>query len=317
VPVTNNSTGDIAGTGILNLTAPVVNTGTVSPGNPMGFLSSTPELVTGNTPTLRFRIEDGTGSGTGNDELDFSAPVDISGATLVVTANSAAPLQTYTIMTAAGPNGFIGNFALVNIPNGYTLAIDNTANPSTVTLTKTIITLPVAWGKFVAVAQDKKVKLEWTTLSESNTKDFSIEYSTDGRQFRTIGNVAAKGNSSSANDYTFTHSLPDLGANNFYRLKQSDVNGKVNYSEIRTVRFKKGQALAVQVVNPTRGMLQVSVNTTDISINLLDNNGRPLRKMILQPGVHQIDIQNLPSGTYQLIIYQKNEKVDAQQIFKY
>lgn len=317
VPFTNANDGIMSGVGSYNLTGTVSNTGDLSPGVTIGILTVTPSLVSGTTPNLWFRVEDGSGAGTGNDRLDFTGAVNISGATLIVTANSAAPLQTYTLMTAPGINGFVGSFANTVLPNGYTLNIDNTVNPSLVTVTKTIVTLPVVWGGFDIVKHGNQVHLKWTTLEEINTSHFIVEHSVDGRNYNAVGTLQAAGNSASTTEYSFVHNSPNLKAHNYYRIKQVDENTKVSYSNIRIAMFNVEDSHPVQIVNPTRGMLQMLVKSEDVSIEIVDNSGRVLRRQNVEPGLVTSNIQHLPSGTYHLIIYWNKIKIESQQILKY
>lgn len=317
VPFTNSATGTLSGVGLYNLNGTIVNVGSVLPGTPIGILSSVPSLVTGNTPTLNIRIEDGTGPGTGHDRLDFTSAVDISGAKLFVTANSASPVQSYTIMTAPGPNGFIGNFSSVQIPLHYTITIDNASNPSTITLTKTTVTLPVVWGGFNAISKDKEVVLSWTTLQELNTSFFVVEHSTDGINYNAIGTVDAKRNSSSRSDYSFIHKTPLLSGNNYYRIRQVDIDNRFNYSVIRNVLFKNTQAVMVQVgANPVRNSIQLNIQKDKVNLSISDFKGAVLRTVKLKQGFQNVTVQDFPAGIYQLTFYRDGVKIDSRKIIK-
>lgn len=318
VPFTN--TGTLKGIGTYNLTGTVNNTGTISPGSSPGILGTTSAALTG-SPTINIEIINNGGAGSGHDRLDFNTafPIDVSGTTLIVTEIPATvPLGIYTIMdNTAGGGAFTNNFAAVVIPGGYTL--NYTPGTSTsITVTKAFVTLPAVWGDFSAlVKNNNQVNLKWTTLQENNVSNYTVEYSMNGRDYKTIGTVAAAGNTNSATTYTFNHTNPDLQKTNFYRIRQADMDGKSAYSITRQVKFTKGVLVPVTVTpNPASDRLQLSVQANNIRAMLVDISGRTLKILNLQAGNHDLDISLLAPGMYQLVIFQDGQRVETQKIIK-
>ena len=321
IPVVNSSTGSFQGYGGLNITTNFKDTGTISPGfgptggsDFIGILNVSPETFNTNSPTVVFQIADGSGGGSGHDSLFVTGTgnIDLTGTSLVVTENSSTPVQTYVVM-ATEFGTFTGTFKSVSIPLGYTVIYTATQ----IILSKNGVTLPVVWGDFNALAYNKQVKLNWSTLQESNASNYIVEHSIDGRSFAAIATVAAKGNSSTITQYSFVHTSPSLLTNNSYRIRQVDRDGKVVYSVIRNVRFSKGKLIAVLVTpNPVRSTLQLSTQGDNISVKLTDLSGKVFKILSLKAGVHDVNVQDLPAGIYQLIIYQNQQRIDAQQIIK-
>jgi uncharacterized protein (DUF1501 family) len=64
----------------------------------------------------------------------------------------------------------------------------------------------------------------WETSAESNCKEFEVQHSTDGMQWKKIGIVPGSNNSSSIKKYSLQHNKPELGKN-FYRFWQIDFYG--------------------------------------------------------------------------------------------
>lgn len=96
--------------------------------------------------------------------------------------------------------------------------------------------LPITLVSFKASIDDANhVKLDWVTASEVNNAFYSIERSTDGLNFETIGRIDGAGNSDALLYYTYIDTNPVNGLS-FYRLKQTDFTGESDYSEIRSVR---------------------------------------------------------------------------------
>ena len=326
IPVVNTDSGSLQGSGRYNFTLNFIDTGRISPGigstgaASISWLSITPEafntdnVLIADSPLVRIQILDGTGGVTGNDSVFVSGLVniDLTGSTLIATENDSAPIQSYIIM-ATEFGTFVGPFYSVNIPLGYTI----TYNATTIVLTKTGSTLPVVWGDFTALAYNKQVKLNWNTLQESNASNYVVEHSIDGRSFAAIATVAAKGNSSTTTQYSFVHATPSLLTNNSYRIRQVDHDGKFVYSAIRNVRFSKGKLIAVMATpNPVRSTLQLSTQGDNISVKLTDVSGKVFKILSLKAGVHDVNVQDLPAGIYQLIIYQNQQRIDVQQIIK-
>jgi len=314
LPFTNNNR--IQGTGTYNFSGTVINSGTVAPGNSPGILAITPNTVTSQTPTIAIEILNGSGAGTGHDRLDFTGTTDLSGTILVVTENTAAPWpQSYTIMTTTAGN-FLGNFAAVTIPLGYSITYAPGGN--TVVVNKLGPTLPVVWGEFNALAKNNnRVNLNWSTLQENNVSHYTVEYSANGRDYTSIGTVAAAGNTTNVTNYSFVHNTPDVQKTNYYRIRQSDLDGKTAYSVIRPVRFSKGTVAPILVTpNPVRDRLQLSVQAENIRMMLVDLSGRTLKNMNLQPGNHELSVAELAPGMYHLVIFQDGLRLETQKLIK-
>ncbi|MBK9382008.1 MAG: T9SS type A sorting domain-containing protein [Chitinophagaceae bacterium] len=318
VPFTN--TGIIKGIGELSLTGTISNTGTITPGNSPGILTLNSNLVTGQTPTIRIEIlgPGAPNAGTNYDQLTFNAAtVDVSGTTLIVEEDDVnAQPGIYTIMNNTGGN-FVGNFATVVIPLGYTITY-NPAGSATVVVTKLGSTLPAVWGDFNALAKNNnRVNLNWSTLQENNVSHYTVEYSANGRDYTSIGTVAAAGNTTNVTNYSFVHNTPDVQKTNYYRIRQSDLDGKTAYSVIRPVRFSKGTVAPILVTpNPVRDRLQLSVQAENIRIMLVDLSGRTLKNMNLQPGNHELSVTELAPGMYHLVIFQDGLRLETQKLIK-
>ncbi len=315
VPFTN--AGTISGLGGMNLNfLTVTNSGTISPGNSPGILAATESLISGQPTTLAIEVVNGSGAGTGHDQINLNigaaGATTLSSATLTVTeVGGLAPFQPYTILTTNGT--FSGTFATENIPSGYTI----TYNASSVVVTKIAFPLPAVWGDFTATTKSNAVELNWTTLQEINTSHYVVEHATNGSDFKSIGTIPAAGNSAAVLSYSFKHNNPNQSANNTYRIRLVDLDGKSEYSLARSVRFNKGNVVVVTATpNPFVNSLQIQVLEKNVNINIIDLNGRVHKSLRLQQGVHNINTSELPSGVYTLTIYRENKEVETQRIIK-
>lgn len=98
-------------------------------------------------------------------------------------------------------------------------------------------TLPIELTYFKAEINQEAVDLIWETASEENNEFFTIERSADGRSFKEIGKVKGAGNSSTYLEYQLKDKSPLTGYN-YYRLKQTDTDGKFSYSKTDVVYFE-------------------------------------------------------------------------------
>jgi hypothetical protein len=120
---------------------------------------------------------------------------------------------------------------------GFTGATGNSINQQYFCSNQEIIlngnALPITLLNFDAQQVNNQVDLQWTTLTEINNHFFTIEKSKNGVNYELVGVVDGAGNSNQLKKYTLTDDKPFLGAN-YYRLKQTDVDGK---SEVFTAVY--------------------------------------------------------------------------------
>jgi hypothetical protein len=312
------NSGTVKGTGQYNLLNVTSNSGTIAPGNSPGLLTVNPGFLTGGSASINLEINTtGAIAGTNYDQLGISTvnslTANVTGTTLNVTDFASDPLgTTYTLLSF--PTGTItGPFATVHLsPSLGNMVYSATA----ITVQKTSV-LPLTWGNFIAVAGIGQVMLQWSTLQESNTSRFVIDRSIDGRQFDSIGTVLAKGNSSLASDYMFTDLSPSFNGNNYYRLQEIDLDGRSTYSIIKVAYLNDIKTGVVQLSpNPVQDILKVSVKAKGISIRIADMNGKSFRTALFPPGDHSVNVGDLPSGVYQVLIYEKNQLIETLRVVK-
>ena len=97
--------------------------------------------------------------------------------------------------------------------------------------------LPIELLSFEAkyMSETYKVRLKWVTATEINNDLFTIERSQDGINWQTVSDIDGAGNSSKPIAYSAIDSSPYSGIS-YYRLKQTDFNGKTSYSQIVSIK---------------------------------------------------------------------------------
>ncbi len=168
--------------------------------------------------------------------------------------------------------------------------------------------LPVTLTYFNAkLNSNKKVDLTWETTSEQNSDHFTIERSADAISFETIAIVKSNENSFNKNSYLKTDENP-LHNVNYYRLKQTDLDGTETTYRVVSVRTEGTDA---PYPNPSNGLfLNLDVPQTS-HIAILNTKGEtiPFDRKMLSEGSEQLLLKTSPSpGLYVIQVNGKSWK---------
>lgn len=155
--------------------------------------------------------------------------------------------------------------------------------------------LPVKLLRWEAVANDRRVKLQWTSSTEINTSHFIIERSADGMRFNELSKINASGNSSHNVDYNFEDKNP-LSGRSYYRLKMVDQDGKFEYSTVRTVNISS-QSTVLLVRNPVQQTLEL-VSSQPAQWQIINISGQSVKSGKIYSGRNEISVNELGAGTY-------------------
>ena len=116
-----------------------------------------------------------------------------------------------------------------------------------------ISTLPVELLNFNASCNKELIDIQWVTTSESNNDFFTIEKSKNGIEFIFVGNVNGAGNSNQMLHYSYFDNDPYSGVS-YYRLKQTDFDGKFKYSKLVMVEHYESDNPSLTIFpNPNSG----------------------------------------------------------------
>lgn len=136
--------------------------------------------------------------------------------------------------------------------------------------------LPITLKTFTAKASGNFVALKWVTSSEVNNNFFTIERSADGKNFTKIVQVEGAGNSNKELNYLFNDDKPFKGTN-YYRLRQTDFDGKFTYSMIRAATILSGEAKGFNIYpNPAINEVTLALNSEakDLQLKVISAEGR-------------------------------------------
>jgi hypothetical protein len=238
-----------------------------------------------------FTFEGGSASGlrlfVDGEEDSYSPGNTASIASIKTTAHP------FLIGSAIGSGGFRGILdearlsASVKSPDWIRTEYRNQSDPAAyLTLGPEEVadgsSLPVEFGDVTAQyeTQRRTVMIRWSTFNERNNEGFEVEKSADGNLFEQIGFIAGAGSSGKTLNYELED--PWIGTQAvrlFYRIKQIDFDGSVNYSPVveALVPAHSSDLTITAAFQPMEKRIQVTVTSssgTGLTFRLLSLSGR-------------------------------------------
>lgn len=329
-----NSGGIIKGSGTITPTTALNNSGFIRPGNSAGTLTFSGDLNLG-SGTYTAEV-DGTSAGQ-FDVLAVSGTATIGGSSKLHLIFSVPIVNgtTFDVLTAGTLSGSFssGNVTFANIGGGSggnvtAVSVSNMGNTLRLTATSLLpVELVRFTGKFIPPSGGSEggVLLEWETASELNNEGFHVERSTDGREWLEIGFVAGNGTTTATQRYAFFDEKPlptpfEAGRGvNYYRLRQTDFDGKEEFSPVVAIDFPSFndlESLVLQVFpNPVTGG-ELNVRFQDETIKpdnflIFDSWGRLVKngQLLMTGSGFQIPLDGpLPDGHYFIQLKDKESR---------
>lgn len=157
--------------------------------------------------------------------------------------------------------------------------------------------LPVELISFTGQAENNAVRLSWATASEKQNKGFEIERRTDQSEWQTLSFVAGNGTTNQRHNYSYLDRSAGAG-NNYYRLRQIDLDGKSVYSQ--PVSVQMGAVAFTLSPVPTTDVLTLNglgagKHTTEI-YNV--RGQRVLSQTFSDETATTLTVSTLPAGVY-------------------
>jgi hypothetical protein len=160
--------------------------------------------------------------------------------------------------------------------------------------------VPVKFLSLDVIQLEHKNIIRWQTASELNNHFFTVEQFTNELKWEAIEDVTGSGTTSSINSYSLDHLNPkDVRA---YRIKQTDYDGKFDYSHTIPVSFIKK---SIQIYpNPTQSKLSVfPLHQIDSTLKVFNSFGIDVTEFIPVRQLHgsrELDLTELADGIYYL-----------------
>lgn len=180
------------------------------------------------------------------------------------------------------------------------------------------VPLPISLSQFKATLSERKeVLLNWTTASEFNNSFFAIEVSQDGIHFQQIISVKSKGNSNKVQNYSTIDKKPFEGTS-YYRLKQTDTDGKFTYSEKAIITNNTKAEMSVYP-NPTSNYAYLQLKDAAnkaYTYSITNIDGRTITTQKLTNNFTTINMTPFEKGAYFIIVKEKETIVQSFKIIK-
>ena len=171
--------------------------------------------------------------------------------------------------------------------------------------------LPIELLSFNATLKNSEVELKWSTASETNNDYFTIERARDIEHFEPIITHDGQGTSKELSHYKVMDPSPLYGRS-YYRLKQTDFDGKFTYSELKTIDYDGPEfATLTAFPNPlTDPTLNIKIEgldeAGDLPLQILNLQGQTVFEKVINietPGIitEEISRDNFPSSGLYII----------------
>lgn len=180
------------------------------------------------------------------------------------------------------------------------------------------IVLPVGLLSFEAKLKGQIVTLLWETASEINNDYFTVMKSIDGNIFKPIGKIQGAGTSNTYHSYSLVDNEP-ITQTTYYRLKQTDFDGKSSFSEIIAVApqiddFSQSLNVFIHNVNDDIYISLHGTANTLYKYTIIDMLGKTIDAGEISTddnGIKslQINISGIANGIYNFTVSGDNEIV--------
>ncbi|MFI5205218.1 MAG: T9SS type A sorting domain-containing protein, partial [Flavobacteriales bacterium] len=184
-----------------------------------------------------------------------------------------------------------------------------------------LVILPVKLISLTAECEDEGVVINWVTESEINNDYFTLERSDNGNVFEEIAVIDGAGNSNQWKNYSFTDVSTTSGIT-YYRLKQTDFNGQVEYFQPVSVNCNQTDIQFGIYPNPSNGNnIQFSItgieSASEVLFIITDISGKTVQGEKFEKSMGQYfftPTQPFASGIYIVNVYLSNKWIGSEKL---
>lgn len=159
--------------------------------------------------------------------------------------------------------------------------------------------LPFRFTSFTATGKGKQAQLSWSVNINANIVTYTVERSSDGRNFSPVFSMNSRIEAGAATYQHFDNTAPEGW--NYYRLRATDYPGEAYFSAIQKVWLGSGSTFQMGP-NPARNTLNITLSTTHNwqQVQITNAVGQILLQQPALPGNRSFDLTKLPAGLYYL-----------------
>ncbi|MDG0973317.1 MAG: T9SS type A sorting domain-containing protein [Crocinitomicaceae bacterium] len=173
-------------------------------------------------------------------------------------------------------------------------------------ITEPPVVLPVEYTNIYGKAIEQTNLISWTTEQEVHNDFFTLQKSTNGTLWSSIGTVDGAGNSSVQNSYRFLDT-ENINGLRYYRIKQTDFNGLEKISEPIVVSNTNFDPFGTIFPNPVINEFSIEysgdhLNST-YNLSIVDEMGRVLKVFnTMLKHDNNFSVSELNRGVYSVIL---------------
>jgi hypothetical protein len=160
-------------------------------------------------------------------------------------------------------------------------------------------TLPVKFVGFTVARKDNDALIQWSTSEEISADMYQVERSLDGSNWNTIAYVAAVGNSSATNNYSFTDKNISAKVVH-YRIKEVDVDGKTVYTAIKSIKSETASVAEIKIAGfANKVLLQFPQEIKgNLTVRFVSRSGQVVDQQVINNPVGQVVLNSKITGNY-------------------
>jgi hypothetical protein len=267
------------------------NTGAIRKYNGSPYLDRnytiTPENNPGGAATINVRL---FFTQVEFDDLKAADPSVTSPADLAVIKQPASGSAPAACIFVAGEQKVVPQ-SWAAVAGGYYIEISINSF-SNFFIQKANAALPLQWVDVQAEWINNQAKITWQVAQQVNVKDYTVQQSADGINFTNVCNVAA------SNSTTYSCGVAGtLNAVNYYRVQQTDIDGRSSISKTVTLKSSSNGAIIIYP-NPVKDHLYISNDLNYRNLLITDLAGKIILKKSISDGLNKIQIDQIPAGSY-------------------
>ena len=181
--------------------------------------------------------------------------------------------------------------------------------------------MPVKWVAFNVESGNKnQVLLTWEVADQVDNKGFYIQYSSDQKRWDDVTFIDSKSSGGNNEKYSYIYT-GKISTENYFRIRQVDIDGKFSFSQIKSLRpAKQISSVESNVViypNPVRDVMNITnLESSNYTARIVDMSGQVIKSFVMRNGQNQVDVASLKSGIYFISMNDMNGKANSAKMVK-
>lgn len=219
--------------------------------------------------------------------------------------------QGYDMYCTGGTTSNTSTAEALTAGQCYTIFFDGNAGAACTfnfSITAPIV-MPVSFIELSATPFGNQMQINWATATEEKNNYFTVERSMDGANYIELGTVKGNGTTAKASYYSFADEAPPAGMI-YYRIKQTDFNGKSGYSSIIAVKHSGKYKFEIQRLFPTPATDVVTVSLSsdepnNASVTVYNNSYKKVasfeKQLSLGENIFNINVSEYEKGLHYVV----------------